>query len=379
MAAAAEQAPVASATNESYLICATPRTGSYLLCDALAATGVAGRPTEYLMPGYREHWMTEWGVATYAGFHGRVLADGTTANGVFGAKLHAAQLIEFLQRATGRPHIGMEERPAVIGEWFPRPRYVWLRRRDAVGQAVSWAKACQTRIWWDADVAPAPPVGEPQPEVLRFDFGFIERSLYSLAEWDGVWRTHFEACGIEPLTIWYEDLVEDHERTVADVLAYLGLGTPTSPPVSTYRRQADASSAAWAARFERLEHAKRESTLAALAGLPRGERVIVCTGRVPVDQVPRDAVTIAVDGAASPLPASYALLTRPVATTPAAGVVVTAGRIPVEHGFVVPCVLHRGGPPARNQLAVDDGAGPVEIAAALAAHLGASTVEVVGR
>src|SRR3954449_1735628 len=31
----------------SYLLCSTPRTGSSLLCDALRATGVAGRPEEY--------------------------------------------------------------------------------------------------------------------------------------------------------------------------------------------------------------------------------------------------------------------------------------------------------------------------------------------
>src|SRR3954469_3299609 len=31
----------------SYLVCATPRSGSTLLCRALAQTGVAGRPEEY--------------------------------------------------------------------------------------------------------------------------------------------------------------------------------------------------------------------------------------------------------------------------------------------------------------------------------------------
>ncbi len=35
------------APHTSYLICSTPRTGSSLLCDALTATGVAGRPEEY--------------------------------------------------------------------------------------------------------------------------------------------------------------------------------------------------------------------------------------------------------------------------------------------------------------------------------------------
>ena len=31
----------------SYLICATPRSGSTLLCEALTNTGVAGNPKEY--------------------------------------------------------------------------------------------------------------------------------------------------------------------------------------------------------------------------------------------------------------------------------------------------------------------------------------------
>jgi trehalose 2-sulfotransferase len=31
----------------AYLVCATERSGSTLLCELLAATGVAGRPEEY--------------------------------------------------------------------------------------------------------------------------------------------------------------------------------------------------------------------------------------------------------------------------------------------------------------------------------------------
>jgi LPS sulfotransferase NodH len=30
-----------------YLVCATPRSGSTLLCEALATTGIAGNPKEY--------------------------------------------------------------------------------------------------------------------------------------------------------------------------------------------------------------------------------------------------------------------------------------------------------------------------------------------
>jgi len=368
-------------TTRSYLICSTPRTGSYLLCDALTATGVAGRPTEYLMPSYRDHRMAQWGTATYSEYHEQVLVDGTTPNGVFGAKIHSGQFGDLLRQATGRPRLSMEEWSAVIEGLFPCPRYIWLRRRDHVGQAVSWAKACQTRIWWDTDTPPAPMVA-PEPGALRFDFQFIERAMYSLTDWDGVWRTYFDATGIEPIVVWYEDMVADRQGTIAVLLSRLGLGQRANvhPGEPRFRRQSDDTSSAWADRFERLQRAKRESTLAALAGLHGGETIYVCLPGGSLDRVPRDAVTIVVDGAVSPEPASYALLTRGPVSNPAAGVVLATGDVAVNHPFVIRVLLDRRSPespPRRNQLAVGADVTPANIAAALASHLGASNIEMV--
>ena len=365
----------------SYLICATPRTGSYLLCDLLEATGVAGRPTEYLLAGYRKYWTAEWGTSTYRQYHERVLSSGTTRNGVFGTKVHGAQLLEFLRLATGRSRVSAEDRPDVVSAWFPHPVYIWSRRKDPVAQSVSWAKARQTNLWWDTDAPPAPPLGTPKPDALRFDFGFIERSMYALVEWDGVWRTYFDATGIAPLTIWYEDLLADHRSTVDRILHYLGVqsqATLTSMRPA-FRRQADETSEAWVTRFRRLESAKRESTLAAFAGLHAGEVIYVCAGRVVADRIPRDAITIAVDGSWSPRPASYALLTRKPQSVPSADVVMPIGSVDVEHPFVVRCLLDRksGGSAAQNRLTVEDGRSAPEIGRALAAHLGASRIEMV--
>jgi hypothetical protein len=107
----------------------------------------------------------------------------------------------------------------------------------------------------------------------------------------------------------------------------------------------------------------------------------VCLGDTGLDRIPRDAVTIAVDGAASPAPASYALLTRTPAVVPSASVVLTVGPVRVDHPFVVPCLLARGAPGSRsprNRLAVGSDASPAAIAVAMAAHLGATRVEMVG-
>ena len=54
-------------TNTSYLICATPRSGSFLLCEALKNTGIAGNPEEYFWRGDEPFWKERWGVSNYGG------------------------------------------------------------------------------------------------------------------------------------------------------------------------------------------------------------------------------------------------------------------------------------------------------------------------
>ncbi len=332
------------------------------------------------MPSYRSYWMEQWRSQTYRDYHEHVLADGTTSNGVFGTKIHAGQFGEFIRQATGRPRMTMEDRPAVIGEWFPHPRYVWLRRHDQVDQAVSWAKACQTRMWWDADAPPAP-MDAPKPDALRFNYQFIERAMYSLSDWDGVWRTYFDATGITPVTVWYEDLVADSQGTIDRVLAHLGVDRTATHAAEQrkFRRQSDGTSAAWALRFAKLNSVKRESTLAAFAGLQAGETVYVCASGLPPDRLPHDAITISVDGAASPAPASYSLLTRTPVTDPEAGVALATGPVTVNHPFLVRFLLDRelpGRAPHRNRLTVSDGARAADIAIAFARHLGAGRIEM---
>lgn len=39
----------------SYLVCTTPRTGSYQLCEALKLTKVCGNPEEAFWKGHRQH------------------------------------------------------------------------------------------------------------------------------------------------------------------------------------------------------------------------------------------------------------------------------------------------------------------------------------
>ncbi len=138
---------------DSYLICATPRSGSTLLCGLLESSGVAGHPASYFNRAGLVDYADDWRIARPR--DGRIddayvraaLAAGKTSNGVFGGRIMAATLPELigdLAAADPGPAVTDVE---LLSAQLGRLRFVHLRRRDVVAQAVSWAKALQTHFW----------------------------------------------------------------------------------------------------------------------------------------------------------------------------------------------------------------------------------------
>jgi LPS sulfotransferase NodH len=121
----------------SYLICATPRSGSSLLAEALGSTNIAGRPKEYFLPEEHPDWSKRWETTSYIGQPSGAIDVGMTPNGVFGAKImwtNFFSLIASMRRITGDNH---GQAHTLVSEFFPNLRYVWITRRDKVRQAVS--------------------------------------------------------------------------------------------------------------------------------------------------------------------------------------------------------------------------------------------------
>jgi len=145
----------------SYLLCGTPRTGSTLLCGLLTSTGVAGRPESYFREPDEHAWARRLGVPVagdgsldYRSFVRAVRIAGSTPNGVFGARVMwgtMQRIVEGLDAAPRRHDLD------VLVDTFGPLRLVHLRRDDAVGQAVSWARAEQTGYWQEGDMPSARP------------------------------------------------------------------------------------------------------------------------------------------------------------------------------------------------------------------------------
>jgi LPS sulfotransferase NodH len=252
------------------MVCATPRSGSTLLCRALTATGVAGRPEEYYEarrdtgrpPTPRDYFEGADGVdvdvllgrdhpeppapdysslediGAYQDHVDASIARGTTPNGVFGAKVMWGHLPDFAALAGGEP-------PELFDRLFGPPRYVWVSRRDRVRQAVSLWKAIQTQAWAAED-------RDAPGRHAVYSFQAIDHLRLQLAANDRAWMKFFDTHRIEPLALTYEQVAADLSAAVRTVLEHLGLDPAAAdgiePPLE---RQADERSRDWVERYER--------------------------------------------------------------------------------------------------------------------------------
>lgn len=245
----------------SYLICCVPRTGSWLLAEALQSTNIAGRPREYFAPEHKNRFYGLWGLSpatNYSGFLSKVRSEATTPNGVWGAKAHWYQFNDLVMKLRGLPELQDLPLRALLPEVFPNLRYIYLTRRDRIRHVVSYARASDTRIWWDVD-----PSAGPGRRVLaktpKFDVEKLDRLFHSFAVHQRGWRRYFEECGVTPLQLYYEDFAEDQTACVRKILEYLEIPFPPSLVVekSRLRKQADALSDSWANEYRHIRRARR--------------------------------------------------------------------------------------------------------------------------
>lgn len=221
-----------------YLICASARTGSNLLGELLARSGVAGRPFE-IFNCCSEHYPWHWWQQPEAAEHlHRHTAHFTTDNRVCGIKLMYWQVLDLLAHLHSRPGYQGRAASEVFNAIFWNPRYIWLRRHDKVRQVVSLWKALQTSSWhsfWE-------PQGRPV-----FDRQAIADLSCQIQQWEDSWQQFFAEGGIEPLMLFYEDLVADPIVTLRTVLAYLDLPDIDEGLVqqTVRQQQSDAISEEW--------------------------------------------------------------------------------------------------------------------------------------
>ncbi len=212
-----------------YAVCTLQRSGSNLLCQLLASTGVLGVPREYFnTAGCRMN-----GLRDYPDDPGEQLDCvrrlGATPNGVYGLKVFPWQF----------------DRAAANG-WaarLPNLTFIALRREDLLGQAISLARARQTGQWRST----TPAEGD-----ASFDPQLISACLLYLAHGEARWRAFFARNDMAVLRLVYETFIQDPQATVDEVAARVGVdAAKVDASKLTMSRQRDEQSSQWRERFLR--------------------------------------------------------------------------------------------------------------------------------
>jgi LPS sulfotransferase NodH len=225
----------------TYLIASANRCGSYLLCEGLGETGVAGQPTESLSIEYRRDLCKrlygaemDFSVSMTA-----MIRRTMTNNGVFGAKVHWDQVEELWYESgyDGPPYIFLLDE-------FPGARYIHLHRRDTLAQAISLSIAQQTNEWWRTAASTSPVRNDVEPV---FDATKILHLQLDLIRQRDAWRDFFRMEGITPLEMEYETLVADYHGEVVRALKFLGLDATKARdiPEPRLQKQGDELNALW--------------------------------------------------------------------------------------------------------------------------------------
>ncbi|MBA3810796.1 MAG: hypothetical protein H0X27_03950 [Caulobacteraceae bacterium] len=216
------------ALNHRYVIAASARTGSNLLCERLRAHGAVVQELFHTtrikkalaaqrlnsLQGYCEKMVKRYG------------ADGT-----FGVKGSFDVLAPFALAG---------EIPDHIADW----RFVYLTRGDLIKQAISHFVAEKSGSW--RSVKEGVPLEDSDYDGTRVA-RLVERHKRGNALWEDLFSVH----RIDPFRVTYEQLAADPPGAAAHVAAFLGLhgeaiAKKSNPPLV---KQATSLNARWEARF----------------------------------------------------------------------------------------------------------------------------------
>ena len=241
----------------SYIICATPRSGSTLLCDLLSDTGVAGNPHSFFRREDFAEWaeyfnlpVTEWcdDQEFDQSYLEAVLKYGTAGTGVFGTRLMWESISNLSMRLDAF-FPGLPGDSARFQSAFGLPVYIHLSREDKVAQAVSRLKAEQTGLWHVAADGTERERVKPG-RTPSYDARELSEVVTELEENDAAWVHWFARQGVIPVSMTYEMLSSEPQATLALILSALGQDKGIAATVKPRTAKlADKASSEWAARF----------------------------------------------------------------------------------------------------------------------------------
>jgi LPS sulfotransferase NodH len=228
---------------QTYLLASVPRAGSTYFSHLVWRTGCLGAPLEYLnFESGGPYGFASGSPDLQRQLWRSLLRRRCSPNGVFGLKAFPPQLEQLKRR---NPTLLEEVLATILPRGVAR-RVVYLRRRNRLAQAVSYARATLSGVWRKEQEAAG-------PSPLDYSEEALESAERGIAHQEAGWEQMFAELKIEPLTVWHEDALADGAAVARAVADYIGV--PIDPEavvkVPPIEKQSEGNSHDWAERYAR--------------------------------------------------------------------------------------------------------------------------------
>ncbi len=242
-----ERHPGFPVPEKSYLILYSARSGSNLLCNYLTKVGI-GNPVEAFNANrnYRNHlgWDIDFGDPVE---YMKTLIYKQSVDGIMGMKLSILQFNLLLETAASLFDATELNDSEVVETLFPNVKYIQIHRKDKIKQAISFSKAVQNGIWFEEVGADTSYKDYVIPAV--YDRNHIERCFDRQLMQDVAWKHYLSKNKLPYLHVWFEDLINEPQKTIQDIYDFLGIKGKQVASASL-RKQSDSRSEKWEMRFK---------------------------------------------------------------------------------------------------------------------------------
>lgn len=205
-----------------YAILSSPRSGSTLLGRMLFETKVAGDPLEYFNRNLLRIQRETLRKPALSSLQLLNLMEPrrTSPNGMFGMKMHYQQFLAAYQSDF------VDDK--MLRFLRAQHSLIWIRRRDRLRQAISYAIAIKSNAWSSEEPTTDTAISVNMPDCVD--------CLREICWDDLAWNHLIDTAGLNVHVVWYEDLITNYEPVSRDVLRHLGLdqevGKIPPPPIS---------------------------------------------------------------------------------------------------------------------------------------------------
>lgn len=249
---------VTTKMKKAYIICATDRSGSTLLCDLLSRTGLAGnRVGEYLNSAEDEEVPScPAGHEAYLEQVRQAIQSHASDNGVSGVKMSWWTLRDVIERLRGKDRTEPVDDIEVLQSAFPDVAFIHISRRDKVRQAISFDRAHSCGEWGRTTLTTSK---KPPGSRYRLSPWRVERFVQRVAEEEDLWDSFFEKSGITVHRVEYERMVADRDTAIRDCLRFLGVSVADDfkAPLPGQIKQSDFYNRLWLCYYLVYGFAKR--------------------------------------------------------------------------------------------------------------------------